>query len=82
MKSYVEENLGQELIEIGRKDEVFLAMGNMVEDIPTKSTRKYDYLFMDWVDKNITEIEDQGYTRIAYISQGLSDIHSWKEEHY
>ena len=56
MKSYEEENIGQALIEIGRKDEVLLAMGNMDEDIPSDSEIKYDYLFMDWVDKYITKI--------------------------
>ena len=34
MKSYEEENIGQSLIEIERKDEVFLAMGNIPENIP------------------------------------------------
>ena len=39
-------------------------------------------IFMDWVDKYITEIEDQGCTRIACISRGLFDMHVWKETHY
>ena len=34
VKRCEEENIGQALIEIERKDEVFLAMGKMVEDIP------------------------------------------------
>ena len=54
----------------------------MDEYIPSESKRKYDYLFMDWIDKNITEIEDQGCTRITFISKGLSDTHDWKETHY
>ena len=37
---------------------------------------------MDWVDKNITEIEDQGCTRIVCIGEGLSDTHAWKEANY
>ena len=49
MKIYDEENMGQAPIEIERKNEVFLAMGNMAEDIQIESSRKYDYLFMDWV---------------------------------
>ena len=53
VKRYEEENLGQALIEIERKDVVFLAMVNMSEDIPIESERKDDYLFMDWVDKYI-----------------------------
>ena len=82
VKRYEEENIVQALIEIGRKDEVFLDMGNMAEDIPSESTRKDDYLFMDWIDKIITEIEDQGCTRIACISKGLSNTHASKETNY
>ena len=37
---------------------------------------------MYWVDKNITEIEDQRCTRIACTSEGLSDTHAEKETHY
>ena len=79
VKRYEEENLRQSLIEIERKGEVFLAMGNMAEDIPIESTSKYDYLFMDWVDKYITKIEYQGCTRNACISTGLFDMHALKE---
>ena len=61
---------------------MFLAMGNMAKEIPSESTKKYDYLFMDWVDKNIIEIDDQGCTRIACISGGLYGTHAWKETHY
>ena len=56
-------------------------MGNMDEDIPSESTRKYDHLFMDWVNKNIIEIEDQRCTRIACIGEGLSNTYAWKETH-
>ena len=62
VKRYEGENIVQALIDNGRKDEVFLDMGNMDKEIPSESTRKYDYLFMYWVDKNITKIEDQGCT--------------------
>ena len=78
VKIYDGENLGQAFIEIEMKDEVFLDTGNMAEDIPIESTRKKYYLFMDWVDKYITEIEDQGCTRIACISRGLFDMHTLK----
>ena len=37
---------------------------------------------MYWVGKNILEIEDEGCTRIACISKGLSDTHASKEKHY
>ena len=61
---------------------MFLAMGNMVEDIQSESASKYYYLFMDWVDKYITKIEDQGCTRIACISKGLSHTHARKVTPY
>ena len=61
---------------------MFLAMGNMAEGIPIESTSKYYYLFMDWVDKYITKIEDQRCTKIACINKGLFDIHDWKETPY
>ena len=57
-KSYDEENIGQLLIDIDRKDEEFLSMGNLSEDIPIESTSKIDYPFMDWVGKYIIEMED------------------------
>ena len=82
VKRYEEENLVQALIEIERKDELFLAMVNIVEDISIESASKDDYLFMDWVDKYITKIEDQGCTRIACINRGLFDMHAWKETPY
>ena len=40
VKRYEEENLGQALIEIERKDEVFLSIINMVDHIPYISTNK------------------------------------------
>ena len=60
----------------------FLDMRNMDKDISSESTRKHDHLFKDWVTKNIIEIKDQGCTRIACISEGLSKTHAWKETHY
>ena len=38
MKRYEEENIGHELIEIERRNELFLYMGKMDEDIPIEST--------------------------------------------
>ena len=58
--------------------EEYLAMGKIAKDVPFKSTSKGDYLFMDWVDKYISEIEDQGCTRIACISRGLFDMDDLK----
>ena len=78
VKIYDEENISQEIIEIERKDEDFLAMGNIDEDIPIESTRKIDYPFMYWVGKYITEMEDQGCTIISWIDKGLFNMHTLK----
>ena len=59
----------------------FLAMGNIVEDIPIESARKIDYPFMDWVGKYIIEMEDQGCTKIACIGRELFDMHALKGIH-
>ena len=81
VKSHDEEYFGQAHVGIKNGIEEFLAMGNMAEDIPSESASKDDHLFMDWVDKNITKIEDQRCTRIAYTGEGLSDTYDWKETH-
>ena len=79
VKRYEEENIGQALIEIERKDEVFLEMGNMPEEIPIESAIKDYYLFMDWVDKYITKTEAQGCTSLACICKELLDMHALKK---
>ena len=53
-------------------------MGNIAKDMPIESSRKIDYPFIDWVGKYITEMEDQGCTRIACISRGLFDMYTLK----
>ena len=53
MKSHDEGYFGQAHVDIQNGIEEFLAMGNMVEEIPSESTSKYDHLCMDWVDKKI-----------------------------
>ena len=59
-----------------------LAMVYINENMPFEAARKYCYLFMYWVDKYITKIEDQGCTKIACINRGLFDMHAWKETPY
>ena len=54
LKSNNEEYFGQAHVGIQNDIEEFLAIINMVEDIPSESTSKNDHLFMDWVNKNIT----------------------------
>ena len=78
VKRYDEENIGQTLIEIERKDEELLAMWNIAKDKPSELERKIDYPFIVWVGKYFTEMEDQGCTRIACISRGLLDMHNVK----
>ena len=58
VKSHDEEYFGQAHVGIHNGIEKFLFMGNMDEDITSESTTKYDHLFMDWVNKNIMDIED------------------------
>ena len=74
-----EDYFGQAPIGMKNDIEELLAMGNMNEDISSESARKYDHLFRDWVDKNITEIEDKRCTRIAYTDEGLSNTYAWEE---
>ena len=51
VKSYDEENIGQALIEIERKDELFLDMGNMAEDIPIEPTiKEIIYPWIGWIN--------------------------------
>ena len=71
----------QALIEIENKDEEFLDMRNMAEYMPLESATKGDYVLMGWVDKYITEIEDQGRTIIACISRRLFNMHTLKGKH-
>ena len=68
----------QALIEIENKDEEFLDMRNMAEDMPLESASKGDYVLMGWVDKYVTEIEDQGRTIIACINRRLFNMHTLK----
>ena len=56
VKSHDEEYFGQAHVGIQNGVEELLSMKNMAEDIPIESARKYDHLFMYWVDKNIIEI--------------------------
>ena len=58
VKSPDEDYFGQALVGMQNGIEEFLAMGNMAEDIPSELENKDDHIFMYWVDKNITEIED------------------------
>ena len=50
VKSHDEEYFGQAHVGIQNRIEEFLAMVNMAEDIPRELARKYDHLFMDWVN--------------------------------
>ena len=60
VKIYEEENLGQALIENERKDEVFLSLINMADQIPYGSENKSLYSSIDWVDRNIFGMKTLG----------------------
>ena len=51
VKIYEEENMGQALIEIERKDEVFFSFRNMVDHIQYGSENKIPCSSIDWVDR-------------------------------
>ena len=56
-----------------------LAMRYVDEYIPFELSSKGDYLFKDLVDKYITEMEDQGCTKLTCIGRELFDMHDLKE---
>ena len=53
MKSYEEENIGQALIEVEGKDEVFFSTRKMDDNIPYGLANKSAYSSIDWVDRDI-----------------------------
>ena len=60
VKIYEEENLGQALIENERKDEVFLSLINMADQIPYGSENKSLYSSIYWVDRNLFGMKTLG----------------------
>ena len=76
VKSPDEDYFNQAPVGVKNGIDDFLAMGNMAKDIPSESARKYDHLFMYWVDKNIIGIEDKRCTRIACTDEGFSNTYS------
>ena len=54
-------------------------MDKLVEGMHIESARKGDCTSIDWVDKYIIEMNDQGCTRIAWIGKELFDIHILEE---
>ena len=64
---------------IQKEIEESLAIGDIDENMPFKSASKGDYLYMDLIDKYITEMEDQGCTKLACIDREMFYIHSLKE---
>ena len=53
MKRYEEENIGQALIEVEEKDEVFFSTRKMDDHTPYGSANKSAYSSIDWVDRDI-----------------------------
>ena len=60
VKSYEEENIGQPLIEVERKDEVFLSTKMRSYQIPYGLTNKIPYSSIDWVDRDTFEVKNVG----------------------
>ena len=60
MKIYEEENLGQALIEIERKDEVLLSFINMVDHIKYGLENKIPCSSIDWIDRGTLGMKTLG----------------------
>ena len=58
-----------------KKDGDSLAREKVFEGMLIELKIKCDCLFMDWVDKYIAEMKDQGCTRLACIGKELFDMH-------
>ena len=59
-KSYEEQNIGQALIEVEGKDEVFFSTRNMADHIPYGSANKIPYSPIDWVATDTFEVKKVG----------------------
>ena len=76
LKIYEEANMVQALIEIERKDEVFLSLINMADQIPYVSKNKILYSSIDWVDRNTFGIKTLGGKEFYFCNKFfvLTDI--------
>ena len=54
-------------------------MDKLVEGMHIESASKGDCMSMDWVDKYIIEMNDQGCTRISCIGKELFGMHILEE---
>ena len=60
VKIYEEENMGQALIEIERKDEVFLSFRNMADHIKYGLEKKIPCSSIDWIDRGTLGMKTLG----------------------
>ena len=60
VKRYEEDNFGQALIEVERKDKVFLYTRKRADHIPYVSENKIPYSYIDWVDRDIFGVKTLG----------------------
>ena len=60
VKRNEEENIGQALIEVERKDEEFFYTKNMADHIPYGSTINIPYSSIDWVDRDTFGVNNVG----------------------
>ena len=59
-KSYEEENMDQEPIEIEEKDELFFSIINMADNFPYGSANKFPYSSINWVDRDTLGMKTVG----------------------
>ena len=60
VKSNEEEKIGQALIEVERKDELFFSTRKMADRIPYGSANKIPYSSIDWVNRDTFEVKKAG----------------------
>ena len=72
-KSYEEENIGQALIEVERKDEVFFSTIKMGDHIPYGSTnKKGPSSSIDWVDRDPLGMKTVGGKEFKFCNKFLA----------
>ena len=69
VKRYEEANFGQALIEVERKDEVFLSTRRRADHIPYVSENKIAHPFIDWVDRDIFGVKNVGPEEFNFFNK-------------
>ena len=71
MKIYEEENLGQEIIDIERKDEVFLSFINMADHIQYGLANKIPCSSIDWIDRGTLGMKTLGGKEFYFCNKSF-----------